>query len=170
MVLPASLHTSTNSSDQEVTNESIPIPRPLCNVYFGGPLRFLKKCLCLNYWLQIPLRHKGIGSLPSPSATITTCWALTPASRGRELAFGTALYNPASARMVSSTSSFLFIWGSLLCAYSARAKYMPKRRQRAEGKPVNNGLFGGTRIVAHLRDNGSGDHANTRIIIFRPAG
>src|SRR5260370_692883 len=60
-------------------------------------------------------RHKGIGSLPS--ATTTACSALTAELPGGDVFVRIALYNPASATMVSRTSSTLFIWGSLLRAF-----------------------------------------------------
>jgi len=68
-------------------------------------------------YLQCPLRHKGMGSLPS--AIMTSCCARTAEPLG-VLFFGMAQYIPAKARTVSNTSSALFI-GGVSCAQKARA-------------------------------------------------
>src|ERR1700730_12027395 len=70
-------------------------------------------------------RHKGIGSLPS--AITTACSARMAEFSGGELLVWIALYNPASATTVSTTSSTLFIGGVSFAQTSARAKYIPSR-------------------------------------------
>jgi len=83
--------------------------------------------LILTHWVgrQALVRHKGIGSLPS--AITTACSALTAELPGGEVFIWIALYNPASAATVSTTSSTLFIGGVSFAQTSARAKYMPSR-------------------------------------------
>src|ERR1700675_1968263 len=86
---------------------------------------------------------------------------------GGELLVWIALYNPASATTVSTTSSTLFIGGVSFAQTSARAKYMPSRgfvsgescgylrskgRQR-QRRMATLAYANGTRENAHIYEN-----------------
>ncbi len=99
--------------------ESIPIPRPLRNIYFEAVpaliLGIQSNYFYYYYGVQVILRHKGIGSLPSATSTVWPA-RMTELADGETLV-GMAQYNAARATTVRRISSTLFIWGSLLCAY-----------------------------------------------------
>src|SRR5580658_1540770 len=100
----------------DVTLESIPIPRPLCNIYLARPNVDLMNSASYAYLAQPLPRHKGIGSLPS--ATTTACSVRLAEFLGGEVLVKIALYKPVSATTVSRTSiAFALFMGESPCAY-----------------------------------------------------
>ena len=115
--------------------------------------QMLLLCVQLTYthWGQFgPLRHPGIGSLPS--ATSTTWSARTAEVPGEEARVGIAQYNPTSATTVNRTSRTLFILGESPLCILLRAPSICLTDASCATEFVDNGRF--------LRILGSGSAGN----------
>jgi hypothetical protein len=89
--------------------------------------------------VQFLRRHKGIGSLPS--ATTTACSARLAELPGGGTLVGIALYKAASAKMVSMTSTTLFIGGVSFAHTSARREVYAQIVLCEQWRPVDNCCF-----------------------------